>query len=183
MYMQKANKKTIFNTNVQKDFLIQNLTLKLAHFLHWHGRSYIILVTWIGSSTVHFKVKDYNFHIIMHFCHVFILANSLVFVEILNIFNTPLIPKSNFMSLAYVHSVQTSRHHLNTIETMTHKHWPFEYPQHMFWLLYKKRNFQLHTPANMEAWSGGYKNFSYSTQLNMKFILLINVKMPTLVDI
>ena len=29
----------------------------------------------------------------------------------------------------------------------------------------------------------GYKTFSYSTQLSMKFNLLINVKMPTIVDI
>ena len=32
-------------------------------------------------------------------------------------------------------------------------------------------------------WPGGYKTFSCSTQLSMKFILLINVKMSTIVDI
>ena len=31
--------------------------------------------------------------------------------------------------------------------------------------------------------AGGYKTFSYSTQQSMKFILLINVKMPTIVGI
>ena len=33
------------------------------------------------------------------------------------------------------------------------------------------------------AWSRGYKHFSCSTQLIMKFFLLINVKMPTIVGI
>ena len=32
-------------------------------------------------------------------------------------------------------------------------------------------------------WPRGYTFFSYSTQLNTKFILLINVKMPTIVGI
>ena len=35
-----------------------------------------------------------------------------------------------------------------------------------------------------ETWDQGYKTFfSYSTQLSTKFILLINVKMPTIVGI
>ena len=33
------------------------------------------------------------------------------------------------------------------------------------------------------SWSRGHKTFSCSTQLNMKFFLLINVKMPTVVGI
>ena len=33
------------------------------------------------------------------------------------------------------------------------------------------------------AWTRGYKTFLYSTQLSTKFILLINVKMPTIVGI
>ena len=33
------------------------------------------------------------------------------------------------------------------------------------------------------AWPRGYKTCSCSTQLSMKFILLINVKMPTIVGI
>ena len=32
-------------------------------------------------------------------------------------------------------------------------------------------------------WPRGYKTFSFSTQLRLKFILLINVKMPTIVGI
>ena len=35
----------------------------------------------------------------------------------------------------------------------------------------------------LEAWPWGYKLFSGSTQLSMKFIRLINVKMPTFVGI
>ena len=34
-----------------------------------------------------------------------------------------------------------------------------------------------------QNWDRGYKLFSYSTQLKTKFILLINVKMPTIVCI
>ena len=34
-----------------------------------------------------------------------------------------------------------------------------------------------------ESWPGGYKFFSCSTQLSTKFILLINVEMPTIVGI
>ena len=34
-----------------------------------------------------------------------------------------------------------------------------------------------------KAWPRGYKSFSYSTQLSTKFILVINVKMPTIVGI
>ena len=48
----------------------------------------------------------------------------------------------------------------------------------------------LHSPFNFvdigiikAAWPRGYKTFSCSTQLSTKFILLINVKMPTIVDI
>ena len=33
------------------------------------------------------------------------------------------------------------------------------------------------------AWAQGYKTFSCSTQMSMKFFLLINVKMPTVVGI
>ena len=33
------------------------------------------------------------------------------------------------------------------------------------------------------TWPRGYKTFSCSTQLSLKFILLINVKMPTIVGI
>ena len=33
------------------------------------------------------------------------------------------------------------------------------------------------------SWPQGYKTFSYSAQLSMEFILLINVKMPTIVGI
>ena len=35
----------------------------------------------------------------------------------------------------------------------------------------------------LEAWPRGYKTFSCSTQLSIRFILLINVKMPTIVGI
>ena len=46
-------------------------------------------------------------------------------------------------------------------------------------------------PIYLEAWLRGYKTgsevikliFSYSTQLSKNFILLINVKMPTIVGI
>ena len=34
-----------------------------------------------------------------------------------------------------------------------------------------------------ELWPRGYKTFLCSTQLSMKFFLLINVKMPTIVGI
>ena len=36
---------------------------------------------------------------------------------------------------------------------------------------------------NLEAWARGYKTFSCSTQLSIKFIMLINVKMPSIVGI
>ena len=36
---------------------------------------------------------------------------------------------------------------------------------------------------SIEIWPRGYKLFSFSTQLSMKFFLLINVKMPTIVGI
>ena len=35
----------------------------------------------------------------------------------------------------------------------------------------------------METWPRGYKTFLYSSQLSMKFIMLINVKIPTIVGI
>ena len=37
--------------------------------------------------------------------------------------------------------------------------------------------------SDQSAWPRGYKLFSCSTQLSMEFILLINVKMPTIVGI
>ena len=43
-----------------------------------------------------------------------------------------------------------------------------------------KGQISLHFCAN---WPQGYKNFSCSTQLSMKFSLLINMKMPTIVGI
>ena len=36
---------------------------------------------------------------------------------------------------------------------------------------------------SIKAWARGYKTFSCSTQLSMKFSLLINVQMPTIVGI
>ena len=57
----------------------------------------------------------------------------------------------------------------------------FEHPQYMFWVKNKKINF------NYTLLSGGQvprlKKNSCSTQLSKKFILLINVKMPTIVGI
>ena len=38
-------------------------------------------------------------------------------------------------------------------------------------------------PMDSKDWPRGYKTFSNSTQLSMKFIMLINVKMPTTVGI
>ena len=56
-------------------------------------------------------------------------------------------------------------------------HWDgfFEYPQYTFWLRNKK-SLIIEGPKVI-------KLFSYSTQLSAKFILLINVKMPTIVGI
>ena len=41
----------------------------------------------------------------------------------------------------------------------------------------------LDSVGNPEDWSQGYKICSCFTQLSMKYIMLINVKMPTIVDI
>ena len=58
----------------------------------------------------------------------------------------------------------------------------FVYPQHTFWLRNKEISFWSHTLM----WRPGpevIKLFSCSTQLSTKFILLINVKMPTIFGI
>ena len=51
----------------------------------------------------------------------------------------------------------------------------------MFWMRNKKVNFGMH--SSLKARPEVIKLFSCSTQLSTKFILLINVKMPTIVGI
>ena len=45
------------------------------------------------------------------------------------------------------------------------------------------KSYKQHLNSLTQNWLQSHKLFSYSTQLNTKFILLINVKMPTLVGI
>ena len=53
----------------------------------------------------------------------------------------------------------------------------------MIWLRNKKKMEILELPTSLESWPEVIKLFSCSPQLSRKFILLINVKMPTIVDI
>ena len=52
----------------------------------------------------------------------------------------------------------------------------------MFWLRNKKINFLVHT-LNLRPGPEVIKPFLRSTQLSIKFIMLINIKMPTIVGI
>ena len=59
---------------------------------------------------------------------------------------------------------------------------PIRHLQIFLPVFFKKKIFQKYHQC-VKQFTYSYKTFSYSTQLSMKFILLINVKMPTIVGI
>ena len=80
------------------------------------------------------------------------------------------------------HSASGKAQTSNSTSTTLPLNFSFEHFNNYFFLILTKSVFIKHKCIWKKSWLWGYKT-SYSTQLSMKFIMLMNVKMPTTVGI